>query len=95
MLHTFLSVFIIFYIVYGIEGFGKFTIRISTNQSIFIFSFPVVGVIPEEIFVRVNEAFKISCHVPRANGALNFYDGDELVPETYIKVKRYHEYEIN
>lgn len=46
-----------------------------------------VGVLPESIFARVNDTIKIACGVQTANGELNFYDGDDVIPEQYIKVK--------
>jgi hypothetical protein len=45
-----------------------------------------VGVIPEEIFAKVGSTFTISCSVEKANGKLNFYEGDDLVLDEHIKV---------
>lgn len=36
--------------------------------------------------MRVNDTFRISCYVDKADGELNFYDGDEMVPSRYITV---------
>lgn len=84
MLHTFLSVFGIFLIVYGIEGFGEFANKFLICP--FNFNLLVPGVSPDKIFARVNDRFKISCSVPHAAGKLNFYDGDEIVPNVHVKV---------
>lgn len=47
-----------------------------------------VGVLPEEpLYVRVNDTFLISCSVELANGNLNFYDGDEMMPNEDIRVR--------
>lgn len=86
MLHTFLSVFIVFLIVYGIEGFGKISLNVSWLRQNSLRLSLRIGISPEEIFARVNDSFKISCSVPRANGELNFYDEDNVVPDSYIKV---------
>lgn len=90
MLNTFLSFFIIFFIIYGIEGFGEFCLRVKVEKqqtSSFFCFFSSVGVFPEEIFARVNDTFKLSCAVQEAEGELNFYDNDGLVPSANIKVK--------
>lgn len=44
------------------------------------------GVLPEELFVRVNDSFRLSCAVREAEGELNFYENDERVPNANIKV---------
>lgn len=41
---------------------------------------------PEDILVRVNDTFSIKCYVDQADGELNFYDGDEMVPSRYVTV---------
>lgn len=87
MLHTLLSIVLIFFVVYGIEGFGKCLLKINAiEKNILTEKFHLSGVNPGNIFVRVNETFKIDCSVRRANGELNFYDGDELVPGSYVNV---------
>lgn len=47
-----------------------------------------VGVSPEELLVRVNDTFTISCLIDIANGELDFYDGDALVPNSSIQVRK-------
>ncbi|XP_070497818.1 cytokine receptor isoform X3 [Chironomus tepperi] len=44
-----------------------------------------IGVNPSVKYARVNDTFEISCLVPQSGGKLDFYDGDDLVPESYIK----------
>lgn len=46
----------------------------------------LLGVNPSKKYARVNDTFEISCLVPQSGGKLDFYDGDDLVPESYIKV---------
>lgn len=47
-----------------------------------------VGVHPKRIIKRLNESFSIECFIDYANGTLDFYDGDEIVPENFITVRQ-------
>lgn len=58
----------------------------DNERKFLLLFFLCVGVSPEELFVRVNDSFKLSCSVEDADGELNFYDNDELVPSSNIKV---------
>ena len=58
----------------------------NINFLFFLLPHICVGVSPKSIFAKVNDTFKITCGVYTANGKLNFFDGDDPVPELYIKV---------
>lgn len=49
----------------------------------------LLGVNPSTKYARVNDTFEISCFVSQPGGKLDFYDGDALVPESFIKVQIY------
>lgn len=85
MLRTLLTVSIILLVVYGIDGAGRFSLRLSANDIENMFF--CVGVSPTEIVVRVNQTFSIKCSLPSlADGVYDFYDGDEVIPREFIKV---------
>ena len=47
-----------------------------------------LGVVPPNIYDRINNTFEVSCYINDSDGfmPLNFYDGSSLVDENLIKV---------
>jgi hypothetical protein len=86
MLHTLLTVSVIFLAVYGTDGAGELLGWLVVSILCMNFS-KSVGVSRQEIVVRVNQTFSIKCFLPTASdGSYNFYDGDELIPNEFVTV---------
>lgn len=47
----------------------------------------LLGIYPTVMYARINDTFEISCYVNESDGKLNFFDGSDLVPESFIKVR--------
>lgn len=92
MLHVVLVVFLVFFLICGIDSShsGEKNKIIASNSS-FDYEIPIacyLAVRPTEKFVRVNDTFEISCFVEEFGGKLDFYDGNDFVPESFIKVRK-------
>jgi hypothetical protein len=46
----------------------------------------LLGVVPPNLYTRLNDTFEVNCYVHGIDGVLNFYDGDSLVDDNLIKV---------
>lgn len=88
MPHILLPILILALIVCGIES-SKFGEKNDVNMShcIYIYHhYLLLGVVPPNLYTRLNNTFEVSCYVHGIDGVLNFYDGDSLVDESLIKV---------
>lgn len=96
MLHVVLLVFFIFFLICGIETYSLGENKNITHLTdlfahfyLHYYNCMLLGVNPSIKYARVNDTFEISCFVPQPGGKLDFYDGDALVPESFIKVQIY------
>lgn len=59
--------------------------RLFVHEIIILIHFPI-GVIPPIVYERINNTFEVNCYAHDVDELLNFYDGNDLVDEKFIKV---------